>query len=108
MQGAEQRRKLLSRHDYDARQPLMALVKCAAGIVALVVVAAGPWLMLGSEPAGTGAKQPEFRAARALPDTAVAESKRVFDERRQRYQARRQGATPETAQSAPTALSNLD
>ena len=108
MQGAEQKRRLLTDHNHDAMQPLVALGKCAAGILALVLVAAGPWLTLSPEAVTTAPQQPAVQAIKASPDSGVAESKRVFDERRQRYQARREGALPGMAQGTPAALSNLD
>lgn len=93
MQSAEERRRLLSRFDGDSLSPFVALLICAAGILALVVVTAGPWLVLnagGSTSVATVGGHADPRASKVLPHT-LAESKRVFDERRQNYDAARQG-----------------
>jgi hypothetical protein len=86
MIGAEEKRKLMARMADEPARPLAAVLKCAAGVLVLVIIAAGPWAFVSSgghtaAPAagGQAASQPE----RALP-RSVAESKRVFDERRQR------------------------
>jgi hypothetical protein len=81
MQSAEERRRLMSRLGSASITPLGAVLKCAAGILVLVIIAAGPWaFMTAGGPATAAGERPSPRA-----DRAVAESKRVFDERRQRY-----------------------
>lgn len=86
MIGAEERRKLMARLGNEPARPLAAVFKCAAGLLVLAIIAAGPWAFVSSGgyttvPAdgGQAAAQPERRLPRS-----VAESKAVFDERRQR------------------------
>jgi hypothetical protein len=67
---------------------LGVVLKCAAGIVVLVVIAAGPWAFLGAGgPTGVNEGHPAPQA-----DAALAESKRIFDERRMAYEAARSGS----------------
>lgn len=102
MLSTDERDRLLSQFERNPPGPLTALVNCAAGILALVIVAAGPWLVLSSDAAWTAAEQPAFQAARSLQYSAMAESKRIFDERRQRYEAGTQGGEP-TVENSVTA-----
>jgi len=87
MQGAEERRRLMSRLGSESISPLGAVLKCAAGVLVLVVIAAGPWAFLSAS--GPTAAIGEHPATRA--DTTLAESKRIFDERRRAYESARQG-----------------
>lgn len=92
MIGAEERRRLMERVGRDSISPLGAVLKCAAGIAVLVVIAAGPWAFLsasGPTAAPTAGEHARPQAGTVLPRT-LAESKRVFDERRQRYEAGQQ------------------
>jgi hypothetical protein len=63
--------------------PLGAVLKCAAGILVLVIIAAGPWAFVGTVGPDAG-ERAAAQQDRALP-RSVTESKHVFDERRQRY-----------------------
>lgn len=92
MIGAEERRRLMKREGCDSIGPLGTVLKCAAVIAILVVIAAGPWMFLsasGPTVAATAGEHARPQAGTVLPHT-LAESKRVFDERRQRYEAGRQ------------------
>lgn len=94
--GAEEKRRLMERVGRDSIGPLGAVLKCAAGILVLVVIAAGPWVFLsasGPTVAATAGDHTRGQAGTVLPRT-LAESKRVFDERRQRYEAGRQDNAP--------------
>jgi hypothetical protein len=87
MQSAEERRRLMNRLGSESITPLGAVLKCAAGVLVLVILAAGPWAFLSvAGPAAVpAADEPAVaRANRPLPPS-IAESKRVFDERRGRY-----------------------
>jgi hypothetical protein len=67
--------------------PLGALLKCAAGVLVLVVIAAGPWAFVStSGPTAANETHPASK-----PGTAPAESKRIFDERRRAHEAGRDG-----------------
>lgn len=84
MIGAEERRKLVSQFWSDPRHPLIAVLKCLAGLLVLVMISAGPWVLLAtSHPPGADSR------AVAGTSAAVAESRRVFDERRQAHEATR-------------------
>jgi hypothetical protein len=48
MLSTEERNKLVSRLDGEPVTPLGAVLKCAAGILVLVVIAAGPWIFLSA------------------------------------------------------------
>jgi len=94
--------RLLSRFDRNPPSPLAALLKCAAGILALVIVAAGPWMFLsasGPTAAPAAGEQTASQADRPVPSN-LAESKRVFDERRERYEAARQATAAAATNSA--------
>ena len=85
MQSTDERQQLLKRYGGDQPAPLTAVLKCAAGILTLVAVAAGPWLVLS---AGSGASVDghlAYGSARGFPNS-MAESRRVWEERRQRHQ----------------------
>lgn len=97
MQSAEERRRLMNHLDGESISPIWVVLRCAAGILALAVVAAGPWVLLSaSGPAIVPAagEQTATRANRPVPSN-LAESKRVFDERRERYEAARKGGAAE-------------
>ena len=92
MQNAEDVRELVNRHREDSG-PLVAVLRCAAGLLALVAVAASPWLLLSPD-GRTAAAPPAAVTASTAPD-ATTESRRVYEERRQRYEARaRRAGTP--------------
>ena len=88
MIGAEERRWLMNRLGSESITALGAVLKCAAGILVLVIVAAGPWAFLGA--GGPTGIIEGYRAP--LADTALAESKRIFNERRMAYEAIRSGS----------------
>ena len=75
MVSAEERRKLMKQFENEPLYWLGAMLRCAAGLVVLVVIAAGPWALLsvGGPVAGNEAKPVP------LTDVAIAESKRSFD-----------------------------
>lgn len=87
MLSAEEKRRLVSRFQGEPIFALAAVLKCVAGLLILVIVAAGPWTF---PTAGGGA--PSADAERVSPpvDPAVTESKRVFEERREVYESARQ------------------
>ncbi len=102
MQSAEERRMLMSRLGSESVTPLWAVLKCAAGILVLVIVAAGPWVFLsasGPTAASAAGEQIAAQANRPVPSN-LAESKRVFDERRERYEAARQVTAAAATNSA--------
>lgn len=93
MQSAEQRHKLIKELDSGPLDPLVAVLKCAAGLMALIVIAVGPWVLLGLDAGDRKATEPPASmTVKALPNS-IAESKRVFDERRQGHDARAAGVT---------------
>ena len=85
METAEQVRQM-KQAAMDQRGVLPAVVTSAVGILGMVAIAAGPWVILTADATW---EQPAFQAATMSP--SVAESKRVFDERRDLYTAGRQG-----------------
>ena len=87
MQSAAERRRLMERLGSESITPLGAVLKCAAGIFVLVIIAAGPWAFLSA--GGPTAANEDHPASKA--DAALAESKRIFDERRKSYEAVRDG-----------------
>lgn len=93
MQSAEERRRLMSRLGSESISPLGAVLKCAAGVLVLVVIAAGPWAFLSA--GGPTAAKEGHPASKA--DAALAESKRIFDERRRAYEAVRDGGVAEAS-----------
>ena len=87
MQSAEDRRRLMK--DYSAGQsPLAAVLKCVTGIAILFAVAAGPWVILSSD--GFGITADAGRQIAAAVAASMAESRRVFEERRQRFEGARE------------------
>lgn len=100
MLSAEERRSLTSRLGKDPISPLGAVLKCIAALLVLVTIAAGPWAFL------TAGGPSSTEAVRVSPqvDQAVAESRRVFEERRQDYDSARNGhaASPRNAITGPS------
>lgn len=96
MQSEADRRQLLKQYGEDRHASLATVLKCAAGILALIVVAAGPWLVLSVGSAASTDGQPAYESARGFP-SSMAESRRIFEERRQRHQG-----APKDAMSAAT------
>lgn len=92
MIGAEERRKLISRFASESINPLIAVLRCLAALIALVVIAAMPWAFLTTNNT-SGADAQTTRRTNA----ALAESKRVFDERRQAREAARPGGKMDSA-----------
>ena len=85
MQSAEDRRRLRARYADGQPRALAAVLKCAAGIATLFAVAAGPWVVLTANGSGT-APEPSLREAVAAFPNSMEESRRVYEERRQRAQ----------------------
>lgn len=85
MQNAEERQRLLKWYGGEQPAPIAALLKCAAGIVTLIAIAAGPWLVLSAGSGALADGRPGYDSARGFP-SSVAESKRIYEERRQRRQ----------------------
>ena len=77
MIGAEERRRLVSRLGDEPVSPLGTVLKCAAGLLVLVVIAAGPWMFLSA----TGPTAASGDDAGKKASAAVSESRRVFEER---------------------------
>jgi hypothetical protein len=89
MQSAEDRRRLRGRYgDVDVR-PRVAVLKCAAGIAMLFAVAAGPWVVLSADGRATPAEPSGRKAAVAYP-SSIEQSRRVYEERRQRAQGQQE------------------
>ena len=88
MQSTDERQRSRNGFTDGPSRPLVAVLKCAAAIAILFVVAAGPWIVLGSDGFGstTEARQ---KTPTAVPGS-VAESRRVFEERRQRFEGARE------------------
>jgi hypothetical protein len=95
--GPHEKELLVNHFQKDEPSVVPAVLSCAAGIVGLVMVAASPWLVLSASPGSLAAEPPVAQVASASP--AVEESKRIFDERRQRFEASRQGGTQGAAAS---------
>jgi hypothetical protein len=83
MQSAEDRRRLQGRYPDEEIRPVAALLKCAAGIVTLFAVAAGPWVVLSMDRAGTAAQHSAQKPVAAVPNS-MEQSRRVYEERHQR------------------------
>lgn len=94
MIGAEEKRKLMSQMTNEPIYPLIAVLKCLAALIVLVIIAAGPWAFLATNnPSGTESRHPQ-------PDASLAESKRVFDERRRAHEAAQQGGASDRVTAA--------
>lgn len=100
MLSAEERRSLTSRLGKDPISPLGAVLKCITALLVLVTVAAGPWAFLTAG----GPSSTEGERVSPQADYAVAESRRVFEERRQTYDSARQShpASPSNAITGPS------
>jgi len=98
MIGAEERRRLMSRFGGESTGPLGVVLKCAVGILMLVTIAAGSWMFLSA--GGPAAGSEDHPAPQA--DAAIAESKRIFDERRRTFDAARHGGTSEASNATRT------
>ena len=83
IQSAEERRRLIDRLGSESITPLGAVLKCAAGIFVLVIIAAGPWAFLSA--GGPTAANERYPAPKA--NAAMTESNRFFDERRKSHEA---------------------
>jgi len=90
----------MSRLGRESISPLGAVLKCAAGVLVLVVIAAGPWAFLSAD--GPTAAKESHPASKA--DAALAESKRIFDERRRTYAAVRDGSVAEASNATQQGL----
>ena len=86
MQSTEDRRRLQGRYADEQVRPLVAVLKCAAGIATLFIVAAGPWVVLSAG----GGGMPAGKAVAAYPNS-MDESRRVYEERRQRAEGPQEG-----------------
>ena len=60
MIGADERRKIMSQFEDDPVYPHIVVLKCLAALLFLVIVAAGPWVILATndQSAGAVAEQP--------------------------------------------------
>ena len=85
MQSADDRRRRQGRYPNEEIRPAVALLKCVVGIVTLFALAAGPWVVLSMDRAGTSAQYPAQKPVAAVP-SSIEQSRRVYDERRQRAQ----------------------
>ena len=92
MQSAKDIRRLTAQYSSPSAPPIVAVLKCAAGLVTLLVMAAGPWIVLTTN--GPGVPEYASQPAATSPNS-IAESRRVFEERRQRAQG-----VQETAKAA--------
>lgn len=92
MQSAKDIRRLTAQYSNASSGPVAAVLKCAAGLVTLLAMAAGPWMVLTME--GPGVSANASQPAETYPDS-IAESRRVFEERRQKAQS-----VQETAKAA--------
>ncbi|HKA42657.1 MAG TPA: hypothetical protein VKF40_11770 [Burkholderiales bacterium] len=95
MQPVEARSEMLKQYGGEPAHPLIVLLKCAAGLLTLVAVAAGPWVLISSDAVVIAAEQPAFQLARSF--LSAEESKRIFEERRQHYK----DASPRTEGRPP-------
>jgi hypothetical protein len=68
MQSADERRRLMKQLGSESITPVAATLKCAAGILVLVIIAAGPWMFLS-----TGGKT----SVPAAGEQAAAQSSRL-------------------------------
>lgn len=95
MMEAEERRKLISRYCGESSGPLTVVLRCAAALIVLVIMAAGPWAFLGAggTTAATGA-QPASK-----PAAATAASKR---ESRRTHESARHGGTSQADNATRT------
>jgi hypothetical protein len=90
MLSAEERQTLVSRMASDTGTPLAGVLKCVAALLVLVIVAAGPWAFLtAGGPQGADAVPASLQS-----DQTIAESRRVFEERRNVYELARQNESP--------------
>jgi hypothetical protein len=96
MIGAEEKRRLMERVGRDSIGPLGAVLKCAAGLAILVLIATGPWAFFNASGPTVTATAGEHAAPQAgtVRPRTLAESKRVFDERREHHEAGRQYGAP--------------
>lgn len=85
MLSADERRRLVSRLGNDSTNPVAAVLKCVAALLALVIVAAGPWVFVSA--GGRSGLDGERASLKA--DQAVTESKRAFEERRRLHESAR-------------------
>jgi len=82
MISAEERRWLMSRLGSESDTGVGVVLKCAAGILVLVIVAAGPWALLSAGgPTAANQRQPAPQAS------AEVESRPILEERRQSHEA---------------------
>ena len=99
--GPAERERLVNHFHQDEPSVIPAVLSCVAGIFGLIIVASSPWLLVTSPAPGRDSEQPAVQAARVSP--AIEESRRVFEERRQRLEAV-QGGTQSAAASPATSV----
>ena len=87
MESAEQVRRMKQAALEDC-SVIPAVVTSLVGILGMVAIAAGPWMLLTADATW---QEPGFQSATTSP--AVAESKRIFDDRRERLAAGPQGGS---------------
>lgn len=100
MQSAKERSRLQERYGADEPRPLLAVLKCVIGLVVLCAVAAAPWLLASLSGEGAVEAHTVQGAPQPFP-SSMAESQRIFDERRSRHEAR--AARPGSTQGAALA-----
>ena len=89
MQSAKDIRRLTAQYSDEPSGPVVAVLKCAAGLVTLLFMAAGPWIVLTTD----GARVPAYVSQPAAASaSSMAESRRVFEERRQQAQGAQETA----------------
>ena len=93
MQSDEHERQLSDYYGAEEAGALVAVLKCTVGLLILIIVAAGPWLLLSPDEFGP-MPEPAGPTVTGTFSDSLAESRRIFEERRQRYESRRQRATP--------------
>ncbi len=100
MQSAEERRRLMSKLGSESITPLGAILKCAAGILVLAIIAAGPWaFLISGGPTASNEAHPASKVG-----AAQAEGKRVFDERRRAYEDVRDSGVAKASEATRTTL----
>lgn len=57
MQTTEERNRLQARFGDESISPIIAVLRCLAGILALFLIAAGPWLLLSPDATWTAMVQ---------------------------------------------------
>ena len=101
MISPEEKRKLMERLGEDGANPLTALLKCAAGIVLLVVIAAGPWtfLSMGRHTASQERLAAKAAAEREKNKAAPDDGRQDGEIRRDSDKAEKKGTNAQQAET---------